>query len=322
MASMVSTVMMYHLIMFLVSLGDRISWYILLFNYFDFLDMFFGSRSNSVVGQGSSASGMLKQMSHSPSVIEHRSQSNQSLQSLRSGPIDIGSPSSGSIKSPPSLSSTVLDSSSVGFVLNENAMKNLNQLASKLNDVNNGASGAITSTGSGPVFGRCASAMASMSSNTVTSVASVMAAAHQMVATGGPSTTYHGQLSRSPVPSLSMSSCSSTGVIGSLASLSSASTSSTVVSAGIIGNGPSHTTGNGKNHKVMQIRSKFGSLGSQTNQFSSPHGFCLGVNEEIVIADTNNHRICVYEKNGTFKQAFGNAGKDEGQLWYPRKVQF
>ncbi|KAI1285161.1 Brain tumor protein [Halotydeus destructor] len=73
---------------------------------------------------------------------------------------------------------------------------------------------------------------------------------------------------------------------------------------------------------VMQIRCKFGQLGSNKNQFSSPHGFCLGVDEEIVIADTNNHRICIFDKNGEFKSSFGNAGKDEGQLWYPRKVAF
>lgn len=72
---------------------------------------------------------------------------------------------------------------------------------------------------------------------------------------------------------------------------------------------------------IMQIRCKFGQLGSGKGQFSSPHGFCCGVDEEIVIADTNNHRICVYDKSGEFKSAFGTPGKDEGQLWYPRKVR-
>lgn len=71
---------------------------------------------------------------------------------------------------------------------------------------------------------------------------------------------------------------------------------------------------------VMQIRCKFGQLGANKGQFSSPHGFCLGVDEEIVIADTNNHRICIFDKAGEFKSSFGVAGKDEGQLWYPRKV--
>ncbi|KOB71307.1 Brain tumor protein, partial [Operophtera brumata] len=61
----------------------------------------------------------------------------------------------------------------------------------------------------------------------------------------------------------------------------------------------------------MHIRFKFGQLGGGKGQFNSPHGFCLGNDEDIIVADTNNHRI-------TFN--FGTAGKEEGQLWYPRKV--
>ena len=44
---------------------------------------------------------------------------------------------------------------------------------------------------------------------------------------------------------------------------------------------------------VMQVRCKFGTLGPGKGQFNSPHGFCLGQEEEIVVADTNNHRIQV-----------------------------
>ena len=47
------------------------------------------------------------------------------------------------------------------------------------------------------------------------------------------------------------------------------------------------------NSLSMSIRSKFGSLGSGQGQFDSPHGFCLGLNQEIIIADTNNNRIQV-----------------------------
>ena len=94
----------------------------------------------------------------------------------------------------------------------------------------------------------------------------------------------------------------------------------------------------------MQIRCKFGQLGPGKGQFNSPHGFCLGLEEEIIVADTNNHRIqvilpaCltqgqdlihlsfqlmfqVFEKNGTFRYQFGIPGKEGGQLWYPRKVK-
>lgn len=89
----------------------------------------------------------------------------------------------------------------------------------------------------------------------------------------------------------------------------------------------------------MQIRVKFGALGQARGQFNSPHGFCLGLDEEIIVADTNNHRIevnnsvkkfelfvkifllfKVFDKNGTYKFHFGVAGKEEGQLWFPRKV--
>jgi len=71
---------------------------------------------------------------------------------------------------------------------------------------------------------------------------------------------------------------------------------------------------------AMQIRCKFGQLGPGKGQFNSPHGFCLGIDEDIVVADTNNHRVQVFEKTGEFKYQFGIPGREEGQLWYPRKV--
>ena len=70
----------------------------------------------------------------------------------------------------------------------------------------------------------------------------------------------------------------------------------------------------------MQVRAKFGSLGPQKCQFNAPHGFCLGIDEEIIVADTNNHRIQIFDKGGEYKYQFGMPGKEEGQLWYPRKV--
>lgn len=71
---------------------------------------------------------------------------------------------------------------------------------------------------------------------------------------------------------------------------------------------------------AMQIRCKFGQLGPGKCQFNSPHGFCLGVEQDIIVADTNNHRVQIFEKTGEFKYQFGIPGREEGQLWYPRKV--
>ena len=43
----------------------------------------------------------------------------------------------------------------------------------------------------------------------------------------------------------------------------------------------------------MDVRLKFGCLGTGKSQFNAPHGFCLGSEEDIIVADTNNHRIQV-----------------------------
>lgn len=44
----------------------------------------------------------------------------------------------------------------------------------------------------------------------------------------------------------------------------------------------------------MDIVAKFGQMGSGLGQFHSPHGFCLSPIEDIVVADTHNHRIQVF----------------------------
>ena len=95
----------------------------------------------------------------------------------------------------------------------------------------------------------------------------------------------------------------------------------TTAGATFVGNHPPYPV-RGPNSKcqAMQIRHKFGTLGPGKCQFNSPHGFCLGGEENIVVADTNNHRIQVFDKSGEFKFQFGIPGRDEGQLWYPRKV--
>lgn len=59
---------------------------------------------------------------------------------------------------------------------------------------------------------------------------------------------------------------------------------------------------------MLPFRSKFGQLGPGKGQFNSPHGFCLGMDEDIVVADTNNHRIQIFEKTGDFKYQFGQPG--------------
>lgn len=59
------------------------------------------------------------------------------------------------------------------------------------------------------------------------------------------------------------------------------------------GNYPAHSRSQNTKLTPMHIRSKFGQLGPSKGQFNSPHGFCLGTDEDIIVADTNNHRIQV-----------------------------
>lgn len=126
--------------------------------------------------------------------------------------------------------------------------------------------------------------------------------------------------SSSQSPSMPIGSTSTIGTIGSGMVLSGFNTSSNTQTT-FSGNGnlnpPVRQNGKMAN---MQIRTKFGTLGSGKAQFNSPHGFCLGIDEEIIVADTNNHRIQIFDKNGEFKYSFGSPGREEGQLWYPRKV--
>jgi len=55
-------------------------------------------------------------------------------------------------------------------------------------------------------------------------------------------------------------------------------------------------------------RCQIGEPGTGLGQFNSPHGFCLGMNEDIVVADTLNHRIQIFDKHGNFCSAFGTPG--------------
>ena len=58
----------------------------------------------------------------------------------------------------------------------------------------------------------------------------------------------------------------------------------------------------------MHCRCKIGEPGTGLGQFNSPHGFCLGMNEDIVVADTLNHRIQIFDKHGKFCSVFGTPG--------------
>ena len=64
-----------------------------------------------------------------------------------------------------------------------------------------------------------------------------------------------------------------------------------------------------------------GSKGRRKGLFNVP--YCVTFdprNHQIVVADTRNHRIQIFDEKGTFIRAFGSKGKGNGQLEFPRGV--
>lgn len=57
-------------------------------------------------------------------------------------------------------------------------------------------------------------------------------------------------------------------------------------------------------------------------QFNNPQGFAMGLNNELAIADSNNHRCVIVTLEGRLLRQLGCSGMDDGQLLFPRKVYF
>ncbi|CAJ0942978.1 unnamed protein product, partial [Mesorhabditis belari] len=70
----------------------------------------------------------------------------------------------------------------------------------------------------------------------------------------------------------------------------------------------------------LKMHSVFGAgvAGNSIRELNTPGGFCLADNDDILIADTNNHRIIVC--GPPVPWFFGKPGQEDGCLCYPRKV--
>ena len=68
---------------------------------------------------------------------------------------------------------------------------------------------------------------------------------------------------------------------------------------------------------------KFGSNLSADGQFEYPNGVAYDPNNNrIIVADTGNSRIQVFDSNGNFLRKFGKFGFDDGQFRYPSGVAY
>ena len=55
----------------------------------------------------------------------------------------------------------------------------------------------------------------------------------------------------------------------------------------------------------MIYHCKFGEFGVMEGQFTEPSGVAINAQNDIIVADTNNHRIQIFDKEGRFKFQFG-----------------
>ena len=61
----------------------------------------------------------------------------------------------------------------------------------------------------------------------------------------------------------------------------------------------------------------FGEKGSGERMFKAPLGVAVTDNDEILVADCLNHRVQVFDSNGTFLRSFGNKGENAGEFNRP-----
>ena len=70
--------------------------------------------------------------------------------------------------------------------------------------------------------------------------------------------------------------------------------------------------------KPFQVKPvlSFGKEGSGVGMFKFPYGVAVSDGDEIVVGDTGNHRVQVFDSNGTFLRFFGRYGKNDGEFNY------
>ena len=71
--------------------------------------------------------------------------------------------------------------------------------------------------------------------------------------------------------------------------------------------------------KPFQVKPvlSFGKQGSGDGMFDYPLGVAVSDGDEIVVADQGNHRVQVFDSNGTFLRSFGHKGVNAGELDNP-----
>ena len=63
---------------------------------------------------------------------------------------------------------------------------------------------------------------------------------------------------------------------------------------------PSRSNNSTLKRQKMIYHQKFGEFGVLEGQFTEPSGVAVNAQGDIIVADTNNHRIQIFDSNGRF----------------------
>ena len=66
--------------------------------------------------------------------------------------------------------------------------------------------------------------------------------------------------------------------------------------------------------QVVSLRFKIGCRGGGPGQLTWPRGIAVGPDNAIVVADSSNHRVQVFDQQGTFVREFGQYGNGEAEF--------
>ena len=66
----------------------------------------------------------------------------------------------------------------------------------------------------------------------------------------------------------------------------------------------------------------FGKGGSSVGMFKFPWGVTVNARDEIAVTDQNNHRVQIFNSDGSYLRSFGREGNKEGEFRRPRGISF